>query len=97
VKPGACASSQQCPQGQYCTVEDGECNRPPGCGPNDICPMMCWGRCATKGAGAQRVRCGKKLCPSGQVCCNESCSICTPPDGFCTKQLCGEPGGPKGQ
>jgi hypothetical protein len=22
------------------------------------------------------------------VCCNESCGICTPPGGGCTKQLC---------
>ena len=92
---GACASSQQCPQGQYCTTEDGACGRPPGCGPNDICPMVCYGKCATKGAAKGRVRCGKKLCLAGQICCNESCGICTAPDGFCTKQLCGEPGGPK--
>ena len=98
AKPGACINTQQCPQGQYCTVEDGACERPPGCGPNDICPMVCWGKCATKGGAAgTRARCGKKLCPAGQVCCNESCGICTPPDGFFTKQLCGEPGGPKAQ
>jgi hypothetical protein len=27
------------------------------------------------------------------VCCNESCGICTAPDGGCTKQLCPPPDG----
>jgi hypothetical protein len=32
--------------------------------------------------------CGPVDCPSGQVCCNESCGICTPPGGVCTQQAC---------
>ena len=32
--------------------------------------------------------CGPKTCLAGQVCCNPSCGICTPPDGVCTQQLC---------
>lgn len=32
--------------------------------------------------------CGAVTCESGQVCCNASCGICTPPDGFCTQQVC---------
>ncbi len=35
-------------------------------------------------------RCGAKTCPVGQVCCNASCGICTPPDGMCTQQFCEE-------
>lgn len=34
--------------------------------------------------------CGNGFCPAGQVCCNSSCGICTPPDGVCTQQFCGE-------
>jgi hypothetical protein len=34
------------------------------------------------------VTCGNKTCASGDVCCNESCGICTPPDGVCTQQIC---------
>lgn len=33
--------------------------------------------------------CGDKFCAEGQVCCNASCGICTPPGGFCTMQVCG--------
>jgi hypothetical protein len=34
-------------------------------------------------------------CDSGQVCCNESCGICTAPGGVCTQQACvGAPCGP---
>lgn len=36
-------------------------------------------------------QCGRKYCPVGQVCCNQSCGICTPPDGACTQQYCSGP------
>jgi hypothetical protein len=32
--------------------------------------------------------CGTATCTGGQLCCNESCGICTEPDGACTQQLC---------
>ena len=35
------------------------------------------------------VKCGANTCPTGEVCCNASCGICTPPGGFCTQQICG--------
>lgn len=44
-----CASSEECPKGQHCSVEDGDCNRPPGCGPEDICPQVCYGVCVDDG------------------------------------------------
>ena len=33
--------------------------------------------------------CGPNVCAPGEVCCNESCGICTKPNGLCTQQLCG--------
>jgi hypothetical protein len=33
--------------------------------------------------------CGKNICAPGNVCCNVSCGICTPPGGVCTQQYCG--------
>jgi hypothetical protein len=33
-------------------------------------------------------QCGKNVCGAGQVCCNASCGVCTPPDGVCTQQAC---------
>ncbi len=32
--------------------------------------------------------CGDHLCPEGQVCCNHSCGICTPPGGMCIQEFC---------
>jgi hypothetical protein len=40
------------------------------------------------GTTTDGVACGPTACPKGQICCNKSCGICTPPDGFCTQQLC---------
>jgi hypothetical protein len=39
---------------------------------------------------ADAQQCGNATCDAGQVCCNWSCGICTPPDGACTQQFCGE-------
>lgn len=32
--------------------------------------------------------CGSSTCAAGQVCCNASCGICTPPDGVCIQLAC---------
>jgi len=32
--------------------------------------------------------CGSNTCAAGQVCCNASCGICTPPDGVCIQLAC---------
>jgi hypothetical protein len=84
-----CTSSSDCLAGTFCTVESGVCNRPPGCGPNEICPAVCYGTCEPKPATGPA--CGPKTCAAGQVCCNESCGICTPPGGACTQQFCEDP------
>lgn len=34
------------------------------------------------------VTCGDTTCDTGQVCCNASCGICTPPDGACIQIAC---------
>jgi hypothetical protein len=44
-KAAACASSAECPAGSRCSTEQGACDRPPGCGPEDICPQVCYGTC----------------------------------------------------
>merc|ERR1712192_248640 len=36
--------------------------------------------------------CGPNTCEIGEVCCNESCGICAPPDGACTQEFCGGDG-----
>jgi hypothetical protein len=32
--------------------------------------------------------CGMNTCNAGDVCCNASCGICTPPGGFCIQLAC---------
>jgi hypothetical protein len=50
----------------------------------------------TPPAPSPGVACGPKTCAAGQVCCNASCGICTPPDGVCTQQLCNDSPGDGG-
>jgi len=45
--------------------------------------------CGHGGAGGG-VACGKARCAAGDVCCNASCGICTPPAGACDQQLCAD-------
>jgi hypothetical protein len=40
---------------------------------------------------ASATTCGAVTCPAGEVCCNASCGICTPPGGACTQQICDPP------
>lgn len=42
------------------------------------------------GCGCEEVEeaCGDGFCDVGDVCCNDSCGICTPPGGVCTQQVC---------
>jgi hypothetical protein len=37
------------------------------------------------------VRCGWRICPEGQQCCNWSCSVCVSPGETCSRALCGLP------
>jgi hypothetical protein len=35
-------------------------------------------------------KCGGGRCDAGNVCCNDSCGICTPPGGACIQLFCGK-------
>jgi len=39
-------------------------------------------------AGIRGERCGSLSCALGEVCCNASCEICTPPGGSCIAVIC---------
>jgi hypothetical protein len=43
-----CASAADCARGETCTTDRGACDRPPGCGPQDICADVCYGACVKK-------------------------------------------------
>ena len=49
-----CASSDDCREDQFCTTEIGDCRRPPGCRPGDICPAVCYGVCRPRPAECRR-------------------------------------------
>jgi hypothetical protein len=37
------------------------------------------------------VQCGDKICPTGTVCCNQSCGICARPGDACITRYCEKP------
>lgn len=45
-------------------------------------------RCRAVPAAPAGVACGRNTCAAGQVCCNASCGICTPPGGQCIQLFC---------
>jgi len=63
------------------------------CRPGDKCveDASGAGSCVPGDGGEVGVECGKNTCAVGEVCCNESCGICTPPDGACIELYCGDP------
>jgi len=65
-----------------CNVQ-GICRRPQVW--NDS-PEVCACEAADGGGGGEE--CGNVTCPSGQVCCNASCGICTPKGGACIQIAC---------
>jgi hypothetical protein len=81
----SCTSSAGCNAHQYCTTEDGDCFS--ACRPGQPCIAVCTGVCKRQTAQAGEA-CGSTICPSGQVCCNASCGICTEPGGVCIQLAC---------
>jgi hypothetical protein len=83
-----CYSDDDCKPGYQCSAL-WECLPPPGCADPAIgCPAVCYGVCRAASDDAGGPTCGSVQCKKGQVCCNDSCGICTEPGGGCTKQLC---------
>jgi hypothetical protein len=56
-------------------------------------PAKTFGPFALQGSADAGVACGSTTCRGGQVCCNASCGICTPPDGMCAQLECSPDGG----
>ena len=46
------------------------------------------GSSQSTGGSSGGVKCGSKTCPSGEVCCNASCGVCTPPGFACDAIAC---------
>lgn len=45
VPDQVCYSDNDCGAGEICSVSLGDCQSPPGCGPNTACPAVCTGVC----------------------------------------------------
>jgi hypothetical protein len=72
--------------GGYCSCSVGPLI---DCAPDttfDPSPEVC--ACVKPTTGGDGVECGDTTCASDEVCCNESCGICTPPGDACTQVLC---------
>jgi hypothetical protein len=76
-------AGKQCPEGFTC-VDDPNDGCDPTRGGRD-CGGLCRAGSGSTGGGAA---CGKATCKQGEVCCNASCGVCTPPGGVCTQQFC---------
>lgn len=66
-----------------------------GCGCQDACTSIAlcvdgyvWDDATCTCQPAPGEACGPVTCAAGEVCCNASCGICTPPGYFCTQQFC---------
>lgn len=92
-----CFSSNECPMGFECTVDQGECSPPPGCDPSGNCPDVCFGHCVPSGGLCAAVDCGpgfhcEEVCPAGNPMTDEQgvpidpgeCQVtCVPDQNFC--------------
>ncbi len=63
-----------CGEGTQCEVVDVVCVQAPCCPVAECKPI--------------EEPCGDNVCGAGDYCCNESCGICAPEGGSCTKQYC---------
>jgi eight-cysteine-cluster-containing protein len=52
----------------------------------DAALARCLAGCKNQGGGG--TPCGPATCAPGDVCCNASCGICTPPGGVCIQVVC---------
>ncbi|MDX2024620.1 MAG: hypothetical protein SF187_30540 [Deltaproteobacteria bacterium] len=67
---------QQPPAQDAHTINQGSANNGSAAGQMDEAPA----------AGGEP--CGPVKCAANEVCCNQSCGICTAPGGVCTQQFC---------
>jgi len=82
----------KCAPGMFCTQT---CEQIGKCGSACTSIGLCiegyvWDdkACACVPAPVSGEACGSTNCPSGQVCCNSSCGICTDPGGVCIQMVC---------
>ncbi len=54
-----CYANEDCPTGFECTVSQGDCQPPPGCGGGGVdCPAVCFGQCVPSGGSCAAIDCG---------------------------------------
>jgi len=67
--PDKCRGSNECPVGEYCTIETGACDS--NCGPNGTCTTECWGDCKPRENGS--ICYSDNECQFGQFCDRDPC------------------------
>gem|GEM_PF-1335334 len=91
-----CFSDNECPAGFECSVNQGDCTTPPGCGADGSCDQACFGRCVPTGGQCAAVDCGpgfhcEEVCPGSSGNDREGapqdpgeCQVtCVPDQNFC--------------
>jgi hypothetical protein len=86
ARPTASCGGNKCARSEQCCYNT--CCAPKGANCAAVTCLIDVGGGATTATPAGGSPCGPSTCQEGQVCCNESCGICTPPDGACTMQYC---------
>ena len=83
---------KKCPPGKICAMECQQIGNCPGsCSVIALCVEgYSWDDATCSCVPNAGDACGAVTCPSGQVCCNASCGICTPPGGACIQVVCAE-------
>jgi hypothetical protein len=78
-------------------LQGSECHEDADCGPiycvtSPCVQPICRGRLCvepkSKPSDGGGPRCGDGHCGHGEICCNDSCGICSPPDGVCIQTVC---------
>lgn len=83
----------RCRGGYHCEAVEGKASCVPDVNPCAAVLCEAGSNCVVQNGQAQcvpatTVTCGSVMCAAGQVCCNSSCGICTPPGGVCIQIAC---------
>lgn len=81
AEASGCFGDQDCGPGSHCSVTDGACGSPPGCGPDVACPDVCYGTCVPNSPTCEAIDCGpgthcEEYCtvdPNGTTVCKSEC------------------------
>jgi len=92
-----CYSDEDCGGNAHCSTSDGDCLPPPGCGPGETCPAVCYGKCVSDGDVCSNVSCAPgshceaqcEACDGSNGPCDPACApVCVPDTNACAAIDC---------